>query len=437
MEASFHSLPEGTFLIVATFLVGYALITLEHPLKLSKSATAVVTGTIAWALISVLHVLPYEKIVEEINSHFADIARIVLFLLSAMAIVETISAHNAFAVIINRIRIKKPLLLIWILAWISFFLSAVIDNMTTTIVMMAIIKSIFPVGEVRQIVAGLIVIAANAGGAWSPIGDVTTTMLWVGGQITAFNIIKELFLPSVICNLIPLVWVSLKYRKKIIEECGDSLSLPAQEIKPHGKIVFFLGIGGLLFIPVFKEVTHLSPTFGAIFALAILWVATEVLYRKETATQKLKLIYTIRSIDVGALVFFVGILLAVGALESTGFLHALAYWLDRVIPIKEIVLTILGLLSAIVDNIPLTAAVMGMYPLNVYPPDHKIWEFLAFAVGTGGSILVIGSAAGVVAMSLEKLEFFWYARKIGPLAFAGYIAGILAYLGMYALFHMK
>jgi len=419
--------------LVLTFVFGYALITVEHPLKLSKSATAVLAGVICWAIVSISGMLPFNEVVVEVDKHLASIAKIVVFLLSAMAIVETISAHGGFGVVIRRLPASNPVALVWLISWISFFLSAVIDNMTTTIVIVTLVRSIFPASELRKYIAGLIVIAANAGGAFSPIGDVTTTMLWVGGQITALNIIKELFVPSVMCLLIPLLAFTILHKKKIKEELKISTEVFNVEIKPHGELIFYLGVGGLLFIPVFKEVTHLVPTFGAVLALGILWVITEIVHRKDPEREHLKVVNTIKHIDIPSLVFFIGILLAVGSLESTGFLHQLANFLDKIIPIKEVVLTIIGILSAIVDNIPLTAAVMGMYPLTTYPPDHEIWEFLAYAVGTGGSILVIGSAAGVVAMGIEKLEFFWYARKIGPWAFLGYIAGILTYLGIYAL----
>ncbi len=309
---------------------------------------------------------------------------------------------------------------------------AVLDNLTTTIVMLSVCRKLIGKREDRLLFAGMIIIAANAGGAWSPIGDVTTTMLWIGGQVTALAIIKGVFIPSLINMLIPLAAISHAYRRVMIESPGRPDAIDPK----HGRTAFernfmlFAGIGLLCAVPVFKAITHLPPFMGILFALGILWLAGELIHGRKEESEKhhLTLAAALQRIDMSSLVFFIGILLAVATLEHSHLLELLAGWLDRTVGHQGLIVTIFGLASAIVDNVPLVAASMGMYPLSQFPADSFLWEFLAYAAGTGGSILVIGSAAGVAAMGIEKIEFFWYVRRISPLALAGYLGGATAYL---------
>jgi len=326
----------------------------------------------------------------------------------------------------------------WLVGFVTFFLSAILDNLTTTIVMISLMRKLLAKHNDRLFFAGIIVIAANAGGAWSPIGDVTTTMLWIGGQITSLAIIKAVLLPSLVSMLVPLGIVAYVLR-------GQPVVAPAREktaVKQHTTVfernlMFFLGLGILVAVPAFKTLTHLPPFMGILFGLGILWVVGDLVHRNmdESTRQPLTLVHAMSRIDMGSLVFFIGILLSVATLEHTHILTVLAQWLDQTVGRQDIIVMIIGVASAIVDNVPLVAASMGMYGLTQYPPDHFFWEFLAYCAGTGGSILIIGSAAGVAAMGLEKIHFFWYVKKISGLAFVGYLAGAGVYLVQYQLLH--
>jgi Na+/H+ antiporter NhaD/arsenite permease-like protein len=326
----------------------------------------------------------------------------------------------------------------WLVGFVTFFLSAILDNLTTTIVMVSLMRKILAKHEDRLFFAGIIVIAANAGGAWTPIGDVTTTMLWIGGQITTLNIMQAVFLPSVISLLIPLTITAYILR-------GQQVVSPEHIEMDHGlktseferNVMFFLGLGTLIAVPAFKTITHLPPFLGILFGLGILWLVGDLIHRnkEEEYKQHLTLVHALSKIDMSSLVFFVGILLAVATLEHTHILSSLAQWLDRNVGRLDLIVLAIGLVSAIVDNVPLVAASMGMYDLKTYPTDHFLWEFLAYCAGTGGSILIIGSAAGVAAMGLEKIHFFWYVKKISGLALIGYLAGAGAYVLQYQLMH--
>jgi Na+/H+ antiporter NhaD/arsenite permease-like protein len=325
----------------------------------------------------------------------------------------------------------------WLVGVVTFFLSAVLDNLATTIVMISLMRKLLAKHDDRLFFAGIIIIAANAGGAWSPIGDVTTTMLWIGGQITSLAIIKALLLPSLVSMLVPLGITACALR-------GQSVVSPSQ-VKHRDRLqttvfernlMFFLGLGILLAVPAFKTITQLPPFMGILFGLGILWVVGDLLHRNldENTRQPLTLVHAMSKIDMGSLVFFIGILLSVAVLEHAHILTGLAKWLDQTVGRQEVIVLIIGMASAIVDNVPLVAASMGMYSLAQYPPDHFFWEFLAYCAGTGGSILIIGSAAGVAAMGLEKIHFFWYIRRISGLAVMGYLAGAGVYLLQYRLF---
>jgi Na+/H+ antiporter NhaD/arsenite permease-like protein len=340
-----------------------------------------------------------------------------------------VDAHHGFRFITDRIRTKSPVKLLWLVGWVSFFLSSVLDNLTTTIVMVSLIRKLIPDHQMRLFFAGIIVIAANAGGAWTPIGDVTTTMLWIGGQISAGNIMETLFLPSVACLLVPLLFLSFTMKGTLGD--FDSFEKQGQDSQVNtGKLMLFLGIGALVFVPVFKTITHMPPYLGMILGLGVLWVVSELI--NPDLDDAVKKNYTaagaLSRIDVPSILFFLGILLAVGALESMQVLHHLAIWLDQAVGNQKIIIILIGLLSAVVDNVPLVAASMGMYSMDVFYRDHMIWEFLAYCAGTGGSILIIGSAAGVAAMGMEKIDFIWYMKRISLIALLGYFAGAVIYI---------
>jgi Na+/H+ antiporter NhaD/arsenite permease-like protein len=423
--------------LVVVFVIAYAAIALEHPLKINKSASALVGAGVLWTIYAMSGV-DQQVIGHQLGESLMGTAQIAFFLMGAMTIVEVVDAHNGFEVITKRIRTQKLSSLMWLVGFVTFFLSAILDNLTTTIVMVSLMRKILAKHEDRLFFAGIIVIAANAGGAWTPIGDVTTTMLWIGGQITTLNIMQAVFLPSVISLLIPLTITAYILR-------GQQVVSPEHIEMDHGlktseferNVMFFLGLGTLIAVPAFKTITHLPPFLGILFGLGILWLVGDLIHRnkEEEYKQHLTLGHALSKIDMSSLVFFVGILLAVATLEHTHILSSLAQWLDRNVGRLDLIVLAIGLVSAIVDNVPLVAASMGMYDLKTYPTDHFLWEFLAYCAGTGGSILIIGSAAGVAAMGLEKIHFFWYVKKISGLALIGYLAGAGAYVLQYQLMH--
>jgi Na+/H+ antiporter NhaD/arsenite permease-like protein len=451
-------------IIIIVFVIGYLLIAFEHPIGINKTASAILTGVLCWmlfilsepsdSLLSSEHFstvkealrvslgeqfsalsgkgIFHEFVAYELTKHLASIAEILFFLMGAMTIVELIDAHNGFRFITERIETKNPKVLLWIICSVTFFLSAVLDNLTTTIVMVSLIRKLVPNREMRMLFIGMIVIAANAGGAWTPMGDVTTTMLWMGGQISAMNIITMLFFPSVVCILIPLLYLTFRLR-------GQLGFVSTHQIKEReamvggGKIMLILGIGIMLGVPVFKMVTHLPPYMGMMAGLGILWVVSELIHPEldDAIRKNYTAAAALSRIDVPSILFFLGILLAVGALESMLTLHNFSEFLSEKIGDQRVIISLIGIMSAIVDNVPLVAATMGMYSLDTYPTDHFVWEFLAYCAGTGGSLLIIGSAAGVAAMGMEKIDFIWYLKKVSLLALIGYVGGALTYLVMF------
>jgi Na+/H+ antiporter NhaD/arsenite permease-like protein len=422
--------------IIAIFVIAYAAIALEHPIGINKSASALVGAGLLWTVYAVASGDP-GLVDKQLNESVSSTAQIVFFLIGAMTIVEVIDAHNGFEVITSLIHTRKQVILMWLIGFVTFFLSAILDNLTTTIVMISLMRKLLDDAGDRLFFASMIVIAANAGGAWSAIGDVTTTMLWIGGQITPLAIIKGVFLASLINLVVPLLVVGYWLRGKEI----PAFSMVEREAPETSiferNVMFYLGLGILIAVPAFKTVTHLPPFMGILFGLGILWMVGELIHRHKEDDEKrrLTLVHALTRIDMGSVVFFVGILLAVAALEHTHVLEMLAKWLDATIGRQDIIIIALGLLSAIIDNVPLVAATMGMYSLTQYPPDSFLWEFIAYCAGTGGSILIIGSAAGVAAMGLEKIQFFWYVRRISGLALLGYFAGAAAYIIQYRLLH--
>ncbi len=424
--------------LVFVFVVAYAAIAFEHPLKINKSASALVGAGLLWTIYA-LNTGDAHLVGEHLSESLISTAQIVFFLMGAMAIVEVVDAHNGFEVITSRIKTTKLSSLMWLVGFVTFFLSSILDNLTTTIVMVSLMKKLLDKRDDRLFFAGIIVIAANAGGAWSPIGDVTTTMLWIGGQITAMEIIKGLFLPSLINLLVPL-WVTSFWLKgqAVVSPVVAEFEQTLPGTTPFERnLMFFLGLGVLVAVPAFKTLTHLPPFMGVLFGLGVLWLVGDLVHRQKAEEDKahLSLTYALTRIDMPSIVFFVGILLSVATLEHAHILSNVAAWLDQAVGRQDVIVMIIGVVSAIVDNVPLVAASMGMYSLEQYPSDSFLWEFLAYCAGTGGSILIIGSAAGVAAMGLEKMDFVWYLKKISGLALIGYFAGALFYIAEYTLMH--
>ena len=460
-------------LLILIFVSGYLFIALEHNLHIDKAASALITGTLCWAVL----VLGYHEapahLVDSFNDflhghghgghgdhggalkvffehrllhHMEEISSILFFLLGAMTIVELVDAHNGFAVITDRIKTRKKSRLLWIIAVLTFFFSAALDNLTTSIVMISLLRKLIADKPTRWLFAGAVIISANAGGAWSPIGDVTTTMLWIGGQLTTPVIIANLILPSIVCMVVPIGIMSAQMKGEVERpEAND----PDEESDPttpgERNLIFAMGVSGLLFVPIFKTVTHLPPFMGMMLSLGVLWLTTEVLHRSknEQERKQLSVVGVLRKIDTASVMFFLGILLAVGALQEAGHLIASADWLRTSLGDVYLINIAIGLLSAIVDNVPLVAASMGMYEVAApgtmdawvanFTQDGIFWQFLAYCAGTGGSALIIGSAAGVAVMGLEKIDFVWYLKKMSLLAIAGYLAGCGVYWLMFGM----
>lgn len=452
-------------LIGLAFVLGYFCIAFEHPLKIDKSASALLTAVVTWTLLvfgaeSILPAVqtaiaagqdPSHIVPHELRHHLSEIAEILFFLLGAMVIVELIDAHEGFAVITDRIKTTKRVSLLWIVGFITFFLSAALDNLTTTIVMISLLRKLIDDPKDRWFYAGLVVIAANAGGAWSPIGDVTTTMLWIGNQVTTASMITQLFLPSLVCILVPMIFLTFRMsgdvQRPVTTLDQGQRGSPTTAFERNA--VFAVGIGALLFVPVFKTVTHLPPYMGILFGLGVLWLFTEVIHRGKNDEDKapLSVVGVIRRIDTPSILFFLGILLAVSALATAGHLTQVATLLKDELGNVYAINIAIGLLSAVVDNVPLVAGAMKMYPLITpealaasgdqaawlgnFVQDGLFWEMLAFCAGTGGSCLIIGSAAGVAAMGMEKISFGWYLKNISGLALMGYLGGAMVYIAMH------
>lgn len=416
--------------LIVVFAVIYAAIALEHSTKINKSALALIGAGLLWTIYALVSGAP-ERVNRELGESLAASAQIVFFLMGAMTVVEVIDAHNGFEVITRRIRTPSLSALLWLVGCLTFFLSAILDNLTTTIVMVSLIRKLLAKRDDRLFFAGIIVIAANSGGAWSPIGDVTTTMLWIGGQLTALGIIKAAFLPSLVSLLVPLAITGYLLRGREVAATGLApVSHSPRTTDLERNLMLFLGLGILVAVPAFKTITHLPPFVGILFGLGVLWLVGDLMLRNkdESFRQHLTLGHALSRIDMSSIMFFVGILLAVAVLEHAHVLAGVAGWLDQTIGRQDVIVLFVGIISAIVDNVPLVAAAMGMYSLTAFPVDHFLWQFLAYCAGTGGSVFIVGSAAGIAAMGSEKINFFWYARKISGLALMGYFAGAATYL---------
>ena len=464
-------------LLIIIFVIGYLAIALEHPIKIDKAASALVMGGIIWGALALgiddlvtkeflsefyekfktkfnslkeigvyssdEYAKPIKFLKYELSHHLVDIGEILFFLLAAMTIVELVDSHQGFSIITDKITTKRKVPLMWILCVISFFFSAVLDNLTTSIVMAALISKMIKDKKDLWMFAGMIIISANAGGAWSPMGDVTTIMLWVGGQVTAWNIIYSIFIPSLVCMIVPLIYISFKLKGSIQSPDLTSINSEISSVNTYERnLIFYMGVLGLLFVPIFKITTGLPPYVGMLLSLGVLWVTTEILHRDKNYEQRrhLSVIGVLKKVDTPTIFFFLGILLAVAGLQSAGQLDIVAKYLENTFSGENkiyIINVLIGLMSALVDNVPLVAGAMGMYEIGpiqdgilAYPQDHKFWQFLAYCAGTGGSVLIIGSAAGVAVMGILKIDFMWYVKRISFLALIGYVAGAITYIIM-------
>lgn len=409
------------FLIVVVFVLGYLAIILEYYIKVNKTAVALLIGTICWTIYMSCKNL---SDLYDLGHHVSEISQIIFFLIGAMTLVELIDSHRGFKIITDRLRTRSKRKMLWVISVASFFLSAVLDNLTTTILIVSLLRKLIPDRKERFLMVCIVVVAANAGGAWTPIGDVTTTMLWINGQLSSFSVIKALIIPSIISLLIPLIWYSLRLKGKFTSADLQKVE-PAE---PGAKVVFSLGIGGLIFVPIFKGLTGLPPFMGVILALALLWIVTDLMHYPHEERKHLRVPHVLTRVDTSGVLFFLGILLSVAALQSAGILKIAAEWLNKTIDNPTWIATLLGIFSAIIDNVPLVAATMGMYPLEVFPMDSSFWHMIAYAAGTGGSILIIGSSAGVAIMGIEKIDFLSYAKKMSLPVGIGYLTGMLSYL---------
>lgn len=415
--------------MIVVFIVGYLCIALEHPLKIDKAASALLIGVLTWTIFILLGDSDIHHVGEQLNENLAETAQTLFFLFAAMTIVEIVDRHNGFKIITDRITATNKVKLLWIISFLAFFMSAVLDNLTTTIVILSLLRKLIKDQHTRWTYASIVVIAANAGGAWSPIGDVTTIMLWIGGQITAGKIITGIIIPSLVSMLVPLIILSFTLKGEIIRPAeskeAESITTPGEQMA-----LLILGVGLLLFVPVFKTITHLPPYMGMLLGLGVMWMVTELMHKKKSneIKKRLSVVNILKNVETPTIFFFLGILTAVGALGAAGQLSKLSEWLRDVTGGNIYVIdTVIGVLSSIIDNVPLVAASMKMYVIDPsvldFAVDGTFWHMLAYCAGTGGSILIIGSAAGVAAMGLEKIDFIWYLKHISWLALVGYLAG--------------
>ncbi|MFC4740395.1 sodium:proton antiporter NhaD [Flavobacterium ponti] len=425
-------------ILLTVAILGYLSVIFESPIRINKTITAILTGALCWIVIAIFNPGNAPLISEKLITYFGEIAGLLIFLLGAMTIVELIDLHKGFTVITHRIRTKSVLELLWIVGFVTFVLSALLDNLATAIIMVTLLKKLMPKGEVRMTLAGIVVIAANAGGAFSPIGDVTTTLLWIGGQVSALGIVTALIIPSIMVLLVPLVIASYRMKGFAVLRAQISMADAKREEKMKGSLsVFVAGVIGLVLVPVIKSITGLPPFIGVLVSLSMVALVSIVYHRKKTQEEKDKysVAAALSKVDVSSILYFMGILLLVFALQEVHLLTQLAAFLETNLPNNNLMIIVIGFLSSIVDNGSLVAATQGMFSITEFPMDNSLWEFIALCAGTGGSMMIIGSASGIAIMEKEKMTFMWYLRKITPLAIAGYIAGIVTYLIQVLLMH--
>lgn len=424
MDISVEEITHHASWVLILFLLGYTAIVAEQWVKINKSAIALLMAIGCW---TVLFLEPEESVERHsyiFGLQLYKVSQIMFFLLGALAIVEIINVHNGFQIITKNLNIRSKRRMLWVSGFITFFLSGVLDNLTTTIVMVSLISKLIDDREERMMMGGMIVIAANVGGAWTPIGDVATTLLWINGQITALAVVRDLFIPS-ICGLAAcLLWFTSKFKGDFKASGVDFQNLQSA---PGSVLVLILGVASLIFVPFFKVMTGLPAFMGMMLGLGILWIVTDLLHYKYAERENLRVLYILPKVDFSILLFYLGVLLSINALESAGLLRKMSEWLNLNVAYPLVVPVIVGLVSSVVDNVSLVAGVIGMYPLTQVVPDSKFWQMVAYAAGTGGSILVVGSAAGVALMALEKVDFVWYTKKITIPALLCYFVGLGVY----------
>ncbi len=415
-------------ILIAIFAIGYAAIILEFLIRVNKTAVALFMAVVCWLIYFVGDPQPLSVSTAFLNTHLSDVSQILFFLLGAMTMVELIDSHKGFNTFIHYLHTRSKRKMLWITCFLAFFLSAVLDNLTTTILMISILRKLIPHKKERFLFSCMVIVAANAGGAWTPIGDVTTTMLWIGGQITSMKVITELFFPSLISMMFPLLLYTFTMKGEFPKSEIDFRDEP---LEPGAHLVFYLGIVLFLCVPVFKALTGLPPFMGMLISLSIMWLATDIMHHRYEQRHHLRVPHILTKIDVSSILFFLGILLSVNALESTGLLDGAAQWLNVNMRSEALIASVIGVVSAVIDNVPLVAATMGMYDLQTTPTDSPLWLMIAYAAGTGGSILVMGSSAGVALMGLEKVDFFSYLKKMSLPVFIGYVLGMLFYVFLF------
>ncbi len=421
-------------LILIVFGLGYLAIIFEYNIKINKTAVALLIAVLCWTIYFALSIAPVDEDLQNLGKHLSDVSQIIFFIMGAMTLVELIDSHKGFKIVTDVIQTTSKRKMLWIVAVIAFLLSAVLDNLTTTILMISLLRKMVPTRNDRFLLSCIVVVSANAGGAWTPIGDVTTTMLWINGLLSTLKVMQALFLPSIISLLVPLVFYSFQQKGEYSQPSREEFDVVPE---PGARLVFYMGIGALIFVPIFKTLTGLPPFMGMLIGVAVLWLVTDILHHKYEHRQHLRVPTVLTKIDMSGVLFFLGILLSINALEAAGILSDLAGWLERELHSQALIATLIGCISAIIDNVPLVAGTMGMYSISEFPMDSSLWHMIAYAAGTGGSMLLIGSSAGVALMGLEKIDFFDYMRKMTIPVFIGYLAGMGVYLLQQAVFGIK
>ncbi|HSX25706.1 MAG TPA: sodium:proton antiporter NhaD [Chlamydiales bacterium] len=423
----------ANLLIILVFTIGYFAIIFESAMRINKAASALLMAVVTWMFLYLIKGHNLAEDIGQLGEKLSEISQIIFFLMGAMTLVEVVDSHKGFKIITDLIHTNSKKKMLWILGLVTFFLSAILDNLTTTIVMVSLLRKLVPDKQDRMILGSMVVIAANAGGAWTPIGDVTTTMLWINGNITSLQVMKALFIPSFLSLVIALGLLGWQLKgnyPKLVQRAHE------EKVEPGARLIFFCGVGALIFVPIFKALTGLPPFMGILIGLAVVWLVTDIIHSPYETREHLRLPHILTRIDTSGILFFLGILLAISALDTVGLLRELAEILDRYVHNLPLIATMIGLISAVIDNVPLVAAGMGMYDLQTYPTDSTFWQMLAYCAGTGGSILIIGSAAGVALMGMEKIDFMWYLKRISLIALASYLAGVALFIIQEALFGM-
>lgn len=405
--------------ISLSVVVGYIAIAMENKIKINKGAVALLTAVICWLLVFLKSYPQHAANLQHLDQHLSDISQVLFFLIGSMAVIELIDVYKGFTIITDFIQTKDSRVLLWAVSWVTFIISSFLANMTVAMIMISLLRRLIPDREQRLIFVGLVVVASNAGGAWTPIGDTTTMMLWVGGQVTTMVILKKVFLPSIVCLLVPLTYFSLMMKKGSLIK---SVAPVAEPFEKGRKRVFYFGIGTMVAVPFLTAITTIPPYMGMLLSLSLMWLLTDLIHQER---HFLKIPHILAKIDMSSVFFFLGILLMVAGLETAGILRSLSLTMEYYLKTKVVITFAMGIISAIIDNVPITAAMMGMYSLKSYVVNSPLWIMTAYCVGTGGSILIIGSASGIVAMAMEKIDFMWYLRKMSLPILIGYWAGFL------------